>query len=165
MKNKQQRVWGIRSGEQYFDAADLFTHQNYVGIGWSAAGGLHDIEVNQQKIRQHLEQTHKHDASITPRRFALGAGDLYRFLYVAQVGDIIAYHSKHEGSIYVGTIVGVYNYNVGTHPNAPHLRKVKWHSIKPRHEFSEQVLKQMGRHGPTFWEMQPLDEITKLIVE
>ena len=163
--NNKQRVWGIRSGEQYFDATELFIRQSYVGIGWSAAGELLGIGPNQQKIRTHLEETHTHDSSITARRFALGGGDLYRFLYEAQIGDIIVYHCKDENSIYVGTIIGSYQYNTEMHQNAPHLRQVQWHSIKPRQEFSAQPRKEMGRRGPTFWEMQRLQEFVQLAAE
>lgn len=159
----RQRVWCIRSGENYFNADELFTRHNYLGIGWLSAGDLLALEPNQQAIRSRLIETHRQYPDITPRRISLGAGDLYRFLYVAKIDDIVAYHSKDEGNIYVGKITSSYKYDVDMHQNAPHLRKVEWLSKKPRDEFSNQVRRKMGFRGPTFWEIGPLREILQLI--
>lgn len=80
-KIQQATVWGIRSGQPYFDASLMF-RAGYVGIGWSDAGDLNSLPADADVFRDHLERTHQAYTDITARRFAVGAKSLYRFIHV-----------------------------------------------------------------------------------
>ena len=46
----------------------------------------------------------------------VSAGQLYRFVYEAKVGDIVVYPSKATGHIHIGRIEGDYEYSPGKSP-------------------------------------------------
>ncbi len=158
MGDEHSRVWGIRSGEHHFDGDALFTRRNYIGVGWSDAGDLMDIPADREAIKAHLYRTHGKYPSVTDRMISTGCGTLLRFAHQAKVGDIVVYHSRDEGSIYVGRIASPYIFDSSLHPNVYHARKVEWLKVIQRERLSKRAQGQTGIRGQTFWEISYPDE-------
>jgi restriction system protein len=74
----------------------------------------------------------------------VNAGQLYRFVYEAKIGDIVVYPSKSDRHIHIGRIEGDYEYSPKGESSYPNRRKVKWLKSLPRTQFSQGALHEIG---------------------
>jgi restriction system protein len=74
----------------------------------------------------------------------VNAGQLYRFVHEAKIGDIVIYPSKRDRHIHIGRIEGNYEYSQKEEPHYPHHRKTNWLKSLPRIRFSQGALHEIG---------------------
>lgn len=74
----------------------------------------------------------------------MNAGQLYRFVHELKVDDLIVFPLKREPSIWLGRVVGAYQYDPRLSPEFPHTRAVEWLKKRPRTSFSQAALYEIG---------------------
>lgn len=137
---REQSVWGIHAGETG-DADTLFLKHNVIALGWNKMNDLSTLRPDRESFKQRV-------ASIYPDKKAgaipVDAGQLFRFVYEMQTGDLVIYSSKHDRQIHIGKVEGAYSYNTEPEPHYPHHRDVRWVKALPRTRFSQGALYEIG---------------------
>ena len=72
------------------------------------------------------------------------AGVLFRFVHEMRVGNVVAYPSKRDRMVNIGTIASDYVFSSAPDPQYPHRRRIEWKAHKPRAEFSQAALYEIG---------------------
>lgn len=137
---KDKTIWGIHGG-QTGDADKLFLKEKFVGIGWPSIGDLSKIKADREAFKVAVSTAYPNKK---PGAIPNNAGQLFRFVHEIQVGDIVAYPSKRDRQIHLGTIVGAYEYKPELEKNYPNLRKVNWTIAVPRTHFTQGALYEIG---------------------
>jgi len=140
MTTKEITVWGIHAGRTG-DAYTLFLKKNVVAIGWNKIGDLSQIKADREAFKAKLSEAYPDKK---PGAFPLTAGQLYRFVYVMKVGDVVVYPSKHDRQIHIGKVEGPYQYNPSLEAGYPNQRPVKWLNTLPRTQFTQGALYEIG---------------------
>jgi restriction system protein len=117
----EQQMWGIHGGRTG-DANTLFLQENCIALGWHKVGDLSKLGANREAFKAEV-------ASKFPEKKAgaipVDAGQLFRFVHEAKIGDIIIYPSKANRHIYIGRIKGNYSYETKGEVKYPHRRRVE----------------------------------------
>jgi len=120
--SNEQQMWGIHAGRTG-DANTLFLQESCIALGWHKVGDLSKLAANREAFKAEL-------ASKFPEKKAgaipVDAGQLFRFVYEAKVGDIVIYPSKADRHIHIGRLSGNYIYNAKREVTYPHRRPVDW---------------------------------------
>ena len=140
MPAEKDTVWGIHAGATG-DADHLFLKDNYIALGWHTIGDLSKLPPDREAFKAAAA---RHFPDKKPGAFPVIAGQLFRFLYEAQVRDIVAYPSQRERHIHLGRIIAPYKYDPALEPSYPNLRPVKWLRSYPRTHFSQGALYEIG---------------------
>lgn len=137
---KDTTLWGIHAGRTG-DADKLFLKKNVVALGWQKIGDISTLPKNREVFKEKFSIVFPEaKAGAIPN----WAGQLFRFIYEMQNGDLIAYPSKKDNSIHIGRIIGPYTYNNVLEPGYPHHRPVEWLDSFPRTRFSQGALYEIG---------------------
>jgi restriction system protein len=133
-------MWGIHGGRTG-DANTLFLTENCIALGWHKIGDLSKLGANREAFKAEL-------ATKFPEKKAgsipVNAGQLFRFVYDAKIGDIVIYPSKADRHIHIGRIKGDYVYAPKGEATYPHRRAVEWLKEFPRTHFSQGALHEVG---------------------
>ena len=133
-------MWGIHGGRTG-DANALFLTENCIALGWSKIDDLSKIAANREAFKDEV-------ASKLPEKKAgaipVIAGQLFRFVHEAKIGDAVVYPSRTDRHIHIGTISGGYFYSAKSEATYPHRRQVKWLKDFPRTKFSQGSLHEIG---------------------
>jgi restriction system protein len=133
-------MWGIHGGRTG-DANTLFLQENCIALGWHKVGDLSKLAANREAFKTEL-------ASKFPEKKAgaipVDAGQLFRFVHEAKVGDLVIYPSKADRHIHIGRITGNYTYNAKGEVTYPHRRSVEWLKEVPRTRFTQGALHEVG---------------------
>lgn len=140
MKNEEVTLWGIHAGRTGA-AHSLFLKHNCVALGWLKMGDLSKLEKNREAFKAKLAEAYP---DTKPGAIPVKAGQLYRFLYVMKIGDIVLYPSKSERQIHIGKVTGEYKYGPSKEQSYPNQRQVKWIGNYPRTRFSQGALYEIG---------------------
>jgi restriction system protein len=140
MANEEPAVWGIHAGRTG-DANQLFLKRNRIAIGWDKVGNLGNLGKDRESFKEALIKAYP---ETRPGAIAGNAGQLYRFTHEMKIGDFVAYPSKSDRHIHVGTIQGDYMHDPATEPGYPNQRAVKWLASMPRTSFSQGALYEIG---------------------
>src|SRR4051812_12976164 len=97
-------MWGIHNDQPSL----RFVEDGFVAIGWDAEGDLANAAATRDGLKT-LLQTTRPDAK--PRAIAIWAGILYRFAHEMQIGDVIVYPRKSDGTINIGTVASEYEWD------------------------------------------------------
>ncbi len=139
MANEQQ-MWGIHGGRTG-DANTLFLKQNCIALGWHKLGNLAKLPANREAFKAEV-------AAKFPEKKAgaipVDAGQLFRFVHEAKIGDLVAYPSKADRHIHIGRIKSEYEYSPKDEESYPHRRRVEWLKDVPRTKFSQGALHEIG---------------------
>lgn len=94
-------------------------------------------------------------------------GQLFRFLSLIEVGDVVLVPKTQEGKIYVGIIDSEYLYQeeVSNEFNYKHRRKVKWVKIVDISEISQNLRNSLGAMMTVFSISSHAQEIESLLAE
>jgi restriction system protein len=133
-------LWGIHGGKTG-DANSLFLKKNLIGLGWLLIGDLSKIAPDRESFKAAVSKAYP---EAKPGAIPTNAGQLFRFTHEMKIGDLIAYPSKQDRKIHLGTIDGPYLYDKEPEPGYPHLRAVKWVKSVPRTHFSQGALSEIG---------------------
>ena len=139
MTNFNAPIWGIHAGATG-DADTLFLQKNCIALGWPDMGDLGQIQNDKNAFQQRLALTHPNSK---PGAIPVNAGQLRRFAYEMQVGDLVIYPSKQDRQIHIGEVIGGYSHEAAD-PNYPNQRIVTWLKHSPRSDFSPAALFESG---------------------
>lgn len=134
------QMWGIHGGRTG-DADTLFLQGGCVALGWDTVGDLSKLPANREGFKSRVAAAFP---SMKQGAVPVSAGQLYRFVYEAKIGDIVVYPSKSDRHIHIGRIVGDYEYSPKEESSYPNHRKVKWLKSLPRTHFSQGALHEIG---------------------
>ncbi len=133
-------LWGIRAG-RYGEGDEAFLQSSRVAIGWKLIGDLSRLQPNREAFKSALSNAYPADK---PGSIPTNAGQLFRFVHEAKVGDFIAYPSKVDHKIHLGRVVGEYEYVPDFHSLFCNTREVKWLTAIPRTRLSQGALYEIG---------------------
>ena len=133
-------IWGIHAGRTG-DADELFLKKNGVALGWHEVGDLSKLGKDREAFKAAVAKTFPDKK---PMAVANNAGQLYRFVYEMQVGDLVVYPSKHDRQIHIGRVEGGYRYDPAHEQSYPNLRTVKWLKTIARTQFTQGALYEIG---------------------
>ena len=136
----EQRVWGIHGGKTG-DANALFLKEGWLGLGWAKVGDLSKLPNDRVAFRKPIEDAYPDKK---PGAIPNNAGQLFRFIHEMSDGDLVVYPSKSDRRVYVGKVAGAYEYSPKRESGYPHQRKVKWLADRPRTDFSQGALYEIG---------------------
>ena len=139
MANEHQ-MWGIHGGRTG-DADTLFLQGGCVALGWHTVGDLSKLPANREGFKSRVAEVFP---TMKQGAVPVSAGQLYRFVYEAKIGDIVVYPSKSDRHIHIGRIEGDYEYSPKEEITYPNHRKVKWLKNLPRTYFSQGALHEIG---------------------
>lgn len=152
--------WGIHAGKTG-DADRIFLNQNHpcIAIGWELMGDLSKIKDDRETFKKKLVEAYP---DTKPGAINTVAGMPYRFCYEMQIGDYVVYPSKDK-KIYIGKIVGNYEYNPSISKIYCNVRKVEWLKSLPRTSVSQGALYEIGSALSLFQVKNYVDDILKFL--
>ncbi len=103
-------------------------------------GDLSTIDTDRESYYKAYDKVYPNKSK---QSIAGSAGQLFRFVNEAKIGDYVIYPTKFNRMINIGQIEGEYFFDSGeTEYNLK--RKVKWLKKLPREEFSQGALYEIG---------------------
>ncbi len=140
MTSSDQTLWCIRAGSTG-QADELFLKQNRIALGWDAMGDLSKLASDRDAFRARVHQVYP---DWTAGKTNNSVSQLFRFTHNMKPGDLVAFPCKRERQIYLGRIVGPYQFDPKPLPAYPHHRNVQWVRDLPRSHFSQGALYEAG---------------------
>lgn len=156
---KEASVWGIHAGKTG-DANTLFLNSNVVAIGWPEMGDLSKIADDRDAFKLMVTKAYPAAKAGAIPNFA---GQLLRFAYEIQVGDLVLYPSKQDRMVHFGQVVGGYLSDPKTSPAYPNMRPVKWIKAVPRTQFTQGALYELGSAMSLFQVKTYADEYREVL--
>jgi restriction system protein len=133
-------IWGIHAG-QTGDAASLFLSHNCVALGWHSMGDLSKLAPTRDAYKIAVAQIYpSKKAGAIPNN----AGQLFRFVHEMKVGDLVVFPNKMDRKIYLGEVIGEYEYNPKLESGYPNIRQVKWLKTLDRTVLTQGALYEIG---------------------
>jgi len=139
MAGKETTVWGIHAGRTG-DAETLFSHRKVVALGWYKVGDLTGLR-SRDEFKARVSEAYP---EMKPGAVPVSAGQLFRFMHEAEVGDVVAHPSKRDRHIHLGRVTGAYQYHPKVEETYPHHRAVEWVRSVPRSSFTQGALYEIG---------------------
>ena len=133
-------LWGIHGGRTG-DADSLFLKHNHVALGWARINDLSQITPTREAFKSKLQEVYPNEKL---GKYAIDAGQLFRFVHEMKEGDFIVYPSKRDKHVHIGEICGRYQYFEKASDSYPHRRPVKWLKDFPRMKFTQGALYEIG---------------------
>lgn len=148
-------MWGIHNDTLTTELVD----QGFVSLGWDDLGDLTQFGGRDQLK---VELTAKRpDAK--PMAVANWAGNLHRFAYEMQQGDVVVAPYKPDGTINIGIITGPYRYEASA-PTHRHRRDVSWKKTGiSRATFTQPALYEIGSLLAVFGIRKHADEFNAVL--
>lgn len=129
----EKDFWMVRAGAEN-ELIDSFYENGQVAIGWREIGNLSDYETFgdlEEGLKKIFEDKNT-------RQISGCAGQLFRFAYEIEEGDIVLTYNQTNRTYLVGEVNGPYLWNPLTTPDTyPHVREVNWRNIIHRDEFDQ----------------------------
>lgn len=129
-------VWGIHNTND----ENLLLHDKVIAIGWDEMGDLSEIQPNRESYYKAYDKVYPNKSK---QSIAGSAGQLFRFVNEAKIGDYVIYPTKFNRMINIGRIEGKYFFD-SKEPEYKQKRKVKWLKEFPRSDFSQGALYEIG---------------------
>lgn len=137
---ESKNIWGIHAGKTG-GANALFLKNNRIAIGWVQIGNLAELPSDWEALKTRVAKAFPQaKAGAIPNY----AGQLSRFVHDIQKGDLVIYPCKSERTIYIGEVIGPYEYDPMAEPAYPNVRAVKWLKTLPRTHFTQGALYEIG---------------------
>lgn len=137
---KATTIWGIHAGRTG-DADKLFLTGKVIALGWRDVGDLGKLGKNREAYKEAVATAYPEKK---PGAIPNNAGQLFRFVNEAKVGDLVAYPSKADRCIHIGRIEGEYEHDPAKEPGYPNQRRVTWLKSIPRTSFTQGALYEIG---------------------
>lgn len=147
-------IWGIHGGA-LGEADQLFLSESVVALGWERMGDLTKLAPNREAFKVEFQRAYPEAKTGS---IPTMAGQPFRFLHEMRIGDVVAYPSKKDREVHLGTISGDYAY-AGPSVDYPHRRTVNWKTSVPRTHFSQAALYEMGSAMSLFQIKNNADEV------
>ncbi len=140
-------AWMVRAGK-YSEESHAAWHKSVVTLGWN---NLPDFS---NKNREEIRDLFKEYCPHYPDSWPNWVGQVFAFVRLIQISDLVVLPCKLEKSIVVGKIIGNYSYqDLGQ--DIIHYRRAEWLTpLIPRTELSPDTLRYFDR-PPTVYELNP----------
>ncbi len=148
-----KRVWAIRAGSSG-QADALFIEQNLIAM---SSADVDDDVGKLSASRKAFKEAF--DPSVRPEAVPILAGQLFRFVHEAKIGDYIIYPRKHDRTLRLGEISGPYVFQTDSAGEFSHRRSVIWKNKLGRDLFSQGALYELGSTLTLFEVKSFADEI------
>jgi len=135
----------VRAGEgaaKFYD----FKKKNVIAIGWGEIGNLTSVK-DQAKIKELVRKAYPDDK---PGKIAISAGQISRFRFEFNIGDLVITYNPEERKYLVGEIISEYEYNLKLIEDYPNIRKVKWLEEIDRDRLSTSTKNTLGAISTIF---------------
>lgn len=129
-------VWGIHNTNN----ENLLLQDEVIAIGWHEMGDLSTIDTDRESYYKAYDKVYPNKSK---QSIAGSAGQLFRFVNEAKIGDYVIYPTKFNRMINIGQIEGEYFFD-SRETEYNQKRKVKWLKELPREEFSQGALYEIG---------------------
>ena len=129
-------VWGIHC---MIEDEHMFWDRSIIALGWGDLGDVSSLDRDRDAFKKAYSKVWPEDSSQT---VATQAGQLYRFVCEAKVGDYVVFPAKSNRTINIGQIQGEYFFDPDA--NFQQQRKVSWLKELPRAAFSQGALYEVG---------------------
>lgn len=129
---------------------------NYIALGWPETGDLGLLTADREAFKKRLAEVYPKDK---PGSIPVNAGQLFRFVYEMQAGDLVVYPSKLSREIHIGQVVGPYQYKPSLNRDYPNVRPIKWLRKLPRTSLTQGALYEIGSAMSFFQIKNYADEI------
>jgi restriction system protein len=140
MVANEQQMWGIHGGRTG-DADALFLKDNFIALGWKKISDLSKLPASRDAFKAEVAAAYPDSkAGAIP----VEAGQLFRFVHEAKIGDFVIYPSKADRRVYIGKIKGAYKFEGKGDSAYPHRRQVEWLKDLPRTQFTQGALYEIG---------------------
>lgn len=157
MSKQKERIWALRAGRQG-RAHSMFVNNFVIVLEDAEMGDLATLGDARDSFYSKYRGIHPEDT----RTGSAGiAGKFFRFAVEMNVGDLVVYPALPDKQVYVGEIVGEYQF-VGN-SDFPHQRAVKWKYVIPKSEFSTQARYELGAARTLFEIKRNRDELLRKI--
>lgn len=114
------KVWVVHTPVQIADKVEA---DSIVAIGWSEMGNLSSFNTR-DKMKSAYHEAYADDSE---PKIWVGAGQLYRFVHVVEIGDYVLTPLKASREVLIGEVTGGYEFNPEIVSKAyPNIRRVKW---------------------------------------
>lgn len=118
--DEEIKFWGIHNNNNDLEIRML--DDGFVALGWKKMGDLSLISNSREAYyKQYTDVYFENSQS----KVSASAGQLFRFVNEAKIGDYIVLPTKFDLKVNIGVIESDYYYDA-TERDFPHKRKVKW---------------------------------------
>ena len=131
-------MWLVRAG-RHGEREDLALEKNVAVVGWDELEDLSAVSSREQLMKL-LETAHP---DRKPKTLTNWAGQIWTFLQLVKVDDLVALPLKSRSAIAIGRFTGDYKFRTDL-GDAHHTRPVKWLGEYPRSAFEQDLLYSMG---------------------
>ncbi|WP_416897263.1 MAG: restriction endonuclease [Minwuia sp.] len=131
-------VWGIHMADILASAP---VDDGFVGIGWEPLGDLSALAPTRDAFKARFLEVYPEE---NPGAVPVKAGVLLRFACHMEPGDVVVYPSKPDKMVHIGQIADGYEWHAEHMNQYPHRRKVTWIAARPRSDFSQSALYEIG---------------------
>ena len=153
--NEKITVWGIHNTS---NEASLLQNK-IIAIGWHKMGDLSQIKADRDSYYKAYNKIYP---SKSKQSIAGSAGQLFRFVNEAKIGDYVVYPTKFNRMINIGQIESEYFFD-NAESEYPQKRKVRWLKSLPRESFSQGALYEIGSFLTFFQVRHYADEFINAI--
>ena len=137
---EKRSLWIVRAGKKG-EAESLFFGENVIALGWSEMGDLSALPDDRDAFKSKMAATCRADAKANA--IPVWAGQVYRFVYEAQVGDVVVTPTDRGQQLHLGVIESGYVYADSPDAQYRHRRSVRWLKTIPRSALSEPAVNEM----------------------
>lgn len=128
-------VWMIRSGRH--GERETFDFENKVAsIGWEQMTDLSTIQTKEE-LDEALQNAYPEQ---TKQQRSNNKSQLWAFIREMKKEDLVLRPSKHKPIVWIGKIIGEYQYHPDFPYNSRHTRPVQWLKEIPRAQFDQDIL-------------------------
>jgi hypothetical protein len=134
----RMHYWMVRAaGGKYYN--DFIKH-DVVAIGWS------EIKTNLSSFKNKTEFQRVYKKAYPNDKNNVNAGQVWNFVNVIEKGDVVLTPNPLTKTLYIGKVVGNYQYRKKSTGEIPfrHIRKVEWQKEVSRDAFSTDMKHSIG---------------------
>ena len=116
--NEETNYWGFHNNKEEI----RMLNENYIALGWKELGDLSQVERTREAYYSKYNEVYPGNKK---NSVSNSAGQLFRFVTEAKIGDYIVFPTKFDSKVNIGIIDSEYYYDIGER-EYPHKRRVKW---------------------------------------
>lgn len=116
MNNKA--IWGFHNDKEEL----LMLENGYIAIGWKNMGNMSEIERKREAYYERYNLIYPGNKKMS---IANSAGQIFRFVNEAKIGDYVVFPTKFDRKVNIGIIESEYFFDKNA-TEYPHKRKVTW---------------------------------------
>ena len=148
-------MWGIHNTNN----ESMLLRNKVLALGWAKMGDLSKIKQDRDSYYKLYNEVYPNNSK---QSIANSAGQLFRFVNEAKIGDYVIYPTKFNRMINIGIIESDYYFDEKEN-EYNQQRKVKWIKEFPRIDFSQGALYEIGSFTTFFRVKHYADEFLNVL--